>query len=203
MLRNFISAVARLVSWESLTRPGLARAAELGMVTGITGLVAVLATAATAATVTVAAGDLDVTALDQLVDTSISRVSGSLEIRGSVVARSEDGVSLSTIEIPVRSYGEGPAVSFAADEPERLTIAYYDKDVYYPDIPYTVEIVSGNGDDLLDPWETALIKIDFSEIGAQLQGNDRFTLELNAPFGGLITVDRRLPPILQPVMSLY
>ena len=178
---------------------------ERGSVTILTGLIAVLATAGTAATISVASDGADFSGLEQLVDTSIQRVSGTLEVRGSVVARSENGTTVSSVQIPVRLYGESASISFAADDPERLTIAYYDDTSYLPDVPYTVQFLSGNGDDHLDSWETALIRVDFDALGPDFAGpgsNERFVLEMNAPVGGLVQVERRLPPILQAVMSL-
>jgi hypothetical protein len=174
-------------------------------VTLLTGLIVVLATAGTAGTIAVASDGADFSGLQQLVDTSVQRVSGTLEVRGSIVARSADGGTVSSLDVPVRLYGETDSLSFATDEPERLTIAYYGDTSYYPDIPYKVQFISDNDDDRLDPWETALIHIDFDALGPGFEGlraNEQFTLEINAAVGGLVRVQRRLPPILQTVMSL-
>ncbi len=206
MLGSFVSAFRTVKCAQGLLRRVLADAGrEQGAVTIVAGLAAVMATAVTASTLTVATGDQVFGNLEDLVGTSIARVSGTIEIRGSIVARSEDGLTLTTVEIPVRFYGEGSPVSFADNDPERMTIAYFDDGAYVPNIPYTVEFVGGNGDALLDPWETALIKIDLASLDSEtdgLHGSERFTLEIQAPMGGIVRIDRRLPPILQPVMNL-
>jgi hypothetical protein len=193
----------------SLARPILALVArqtactwsERGIATITAGFLALFATATTAATLTVASGDMNFDALGDVVESSVSRVSGTLEVRGSIIARSEDGASVSTIHVPIRLYGEGPAVSFDPAGPQRLAIAYYDATGYNPDVPYTAQIVTGNGDALLDPWETALLTIDLTS--ANLRGGEAFTLELSAPVGGAVIIQRRLPAILQSVISLY
>jgi hypothetical protein len=175
--------------------------AERGVATFVAAIFALIATGTTAATLTLASGDVNFEAVGDVVEGSISRVSGTLEVRGSVIARSENSVTVSSVQVPVRLYGEGPGLSFDAADPERLVIAYHDDGFYNPDVPYTVQMLTGNGDGQLDPWETALITIDLSQ--AELSGAEGFTLELSAPVGGRVIVQRRLPAILQPVMSLY
>ena len=175
--------------------------AERGLATIAAAFIALFATATTAATLTVANGDVNFDALEDMVESSISRVSATMEVRGSVIARSEDAASVSTLQVPLRLYGDGGPVSFDPAVPEQVVIAYYDSDAYIPDVAYTVEILTGNGDGLLDAWETAVIAIELP--AGQLVGGERFTLELSAPVGGAVIVQRTLPPILQPVVSLY
>jgi hypothetical protein len=159
------------------------------------------ATATTAATLTVANGDVDLEALENMVESSISRVGATLEVRGSVIARSDDGSTVRTLQLPVRLYGDGGPVTFDALDSERLTISYYDPDTYIPDIPYSVELLTGNGDGVLDAWETAVITVELPP--GELAGGERFTLELAAPVGGAVIVQRTLPSILQAIVSLY
>jgi hypothetical protein len=177
---------------------------ERGVATISLALFAFLATAGTAATITIAEGDVNFAALEDLVNDSVNRVGATLEVRGSVIARSDDGVSVDRLQLTVRYYGEGLPVPLNPTDPDRLVIAYHDETTYHPDVPYTFEPLSGNGDTVLDPSEMALLTIDVSGIpGASLKANDRFTIELAAPVGGTLVVSRRVPIGLSSVTSLY
>jgi archaellin len=177
---------------------------ERGVATVSLALLAFLATASTAATVTIAQGDVNFAAFEDLVNDSVNRVGATLEVRGSVIARSDDGVSVDRLQLTVRYYGEGLPVPLDEVDPNRLVVAYHDDATYHPDAPYTFELLSGNGDTVLEPGEIALLTIDVSRIpGASLQANDRFTLELSAPVGGTVVVSRRVPVGIASVTSLY
>ena len=203
LFRSFLTRISRVIS-------GDARWGEAGQATIAVGLLAFLATASTAATITIASGDVNFDAVQNLVDDSVSRISGTLEVRGSIIARSEDGVTVSSIQIPLRLYGESRPVPFSPDDPEHLVIALHDGEVYIPDVPYSVSMLSGNDDDQLDPWETALVTVDVASLPADpltgetpaLRASDRIALELLSPVGGTLVVERRLPMMLQNVMSL-
>lgn len=188
----------------SILHPKLAldpRASERGFATVAVALAAFLATATTAATLTIADGSLNFEGLEDMVESSVRRAGATLEVRGSIVARAEDGASVTRLQVPLRLYGAGGPVSFHTAVPERLLIAYHDADSYVPDIAYSVEILTGNGDSVLDAWETAVLTVDLPH--GMLLAGERFTLELAAPVGGTVILQRTLPPILQPVMSLY
>jgi archaellin len=175
--------------------------AERGVATFAVAMLAMVATGTTAATLTIAGGDINFDNVEAVIGSSVARVSGTLEVRGSIIARSEDGVSASTVQVPLRLYGEATGITFDPADPERLVIAYYDGSDYNPDVPHAVQMLTGNGDAVLDPWETALITIELT--GFDLHGAERFTLELSSPVGGTLILERTLPPILQDVMPLY
>jgi len=175
--------------------------AERGVATFVAAMLALAATGTTAATLTIATGDINFDGVEAAIESSVSRVSGTLEVRGSIIARSGDGASVSTVQLPIRLYGEATPVTFDPAHPERLVIAYYDSGVYNPDVPYAVQMLTGNGDAVLHPWETALVTIDLT--GFDLHGAERFTLELSSSAGGTLILERTLPPILQDVMPLY
>ena len=165
---------------------------------------AFLATASTAATVTIAQGEVNFAALEDLVDDSVNRVGATLEVRGSVIARSDDGATVDRLQLTLRYYGEGKPVPLSSDDSERLVIAYYDDTAHHPDVSYAFEPLSGNGDSILEPGEMILLMIDIASIpNATLEANERFTLELSAPVGGTVIVSRRVPMGLSSVTSLY
>jgi hypothetical protein len=196
MLKNLVST---LISRLARTTHG-----ERGLATFSLALLAVLATASTATTVTIAQGDVNFTALEDVVGDSVNRVGATLEVRGSVIARSDDGATVDRIQVPLRYLGEGKPVPLDVADPDRPVIAYYDDATYHPNAPYTYELLSSDGDNLLEPGELALFTIDLSAIpGATLQANHRLTLEISAPIGGTVIVSRRVPIGLSAVTSLY
>jgi archaellin len=196
--------LSNLKSVRFLRRIASQSGCERGLATVSLALFAFLATASTAATVTVAQGDVNFAALEELVDDSVNRVGATLEVRGSIIARSDDGATVDRLQLTVRYYGEGKPVPLDAGDPDRLVVAYYDETAYDPDVAYTFESITGNGDDILEPGEMALITIDVESIpNAALEANDRFTMELSAPVGGTVIVTRRVPMGLSSVTSLY
>jgi archaellin len=46
------------------------------------------------------------------------------------------------------------------------------------------------------------VTIDVAAIGDNLEANDEFKVELKPPKGAVLTLARRLPPALDPVMFL-
>jgi hypothetical protein len=175
--------------------------AERGVASFVAAMIALAVTGTTAAAITVAAEDINFDGLEAMVDSGIARASGTLETRGSIIGRTDDGSSVSAVQLPLRLYGDGNAITLDPADPDRLVIAFYDSDTYNPDVAFTVEPLTGNGDDVLDPWETVLVTIDVS--GFDLTDGERFTLELSSAAGGTLILQRTLPPILQDVMSLY
>jgi hypothetical protein len=177
---------------------------ERGEATAIVALISIAGSVTLLASTTVTSADLSFDALASTVQSSVERVSGNVEVRGSVIARSEDGSSVDRIELPLGLFGEG-AVPLG-DEPDgdQLTISYRDYTNSIPSVPSAAAFIGGDGDELLERGELAALSLDLTGLpGVDLSANERFTLELNAPVGGAVEVSRNVPFILQPVMSLH
>ncbi len=149
--------------------------------------------------------------LDQFADivsAGVERVSGNLEVRGSIIATAPDN-EIDTIQFQLGLFGHGSVLlDSAALDQERLTITCRDAFGFAPLLPYEVTFLVGDGDNLLEPGELVLITLHASDIRtvapeAELSANSRFTLELLPSVGGIVELGRTLPPILQPVMSLH
>ncbi len=177
---------------------------ERGSVTAAVALVSVLGSAAVFATTTVESGDISFEALAGAVDRGVNRVSANLEVRSSVIARSSDSLTTERVEFTLGVFGQGAVPLGTENAGEQLMISYRDGANYLPAVPYTFSFLGGNGDDILDAGELASISVDLAQVsGVALRGGERFTLELTAPVGGTVEVSRKMPPILQPVMSLH
>ncbi len=185
--------------------------AEAGVATASLVMVTVAGTTTAVATVTVASDSFSFDDLDALVHQSVDRIGASLELRGSIIARSDaNGRTLESIQLTLGTFGQGLPVLLDPTAPadQRLEIDYSDATSYVADVPYTVKMIGGNGDASLDPGEIATITIDVSALPAQngttpLTGGQRWTLQLIAPIGGTVEISRTLPPILQPLMNLH
>jgi hypothetical protein len=185
--------------------------AEAGIATLSLVIITVAGTTTAVATATVASSDFSFDDLDALVHQSVDRVGASLEVRGSVIARADAaGAQVETLQLTLGVFGQGNPVSLDPTAPadQRLVLTYTNATTYAVDLPYSAQIIGGNGDDLLDPGEMALLTIDVSALpaqdgGAPLTGGERWTLQLLSPVGGVFEISRTLPPILQPVMDLH
>ena len=156
------------------------------------------------ASTTISSADVSFDALASTVQSSVNRVSSNVEVRGSVIARSDDASNVDRIELTLGLFGEGAVPLGDGAEGERLTVSYRDDATYIPSVPYTATFISGDGDAILERGELAALTLDLSALpDSGLGANERFTLELNAPVGGSVEISRTLPFVLQPVMSLH
>lgn len=174
---------------------------EDGQATAAIAMISIVGGAALVGTTTFTSADEAFDALESAVRSSVDRVSANLEIRGSVIARSDDSRSADRIELTVGVFGDG-TVPLTGDA-DRLRISYRDDEIFLPEVPFTAAVLDGDGDDLLERGELAALSIDLEAAGISLRANERFTLELSAPVGGTVEVSRTMPFVLQPVMSLH
>ena len=74
------------------------------------------------------------------------------------------------------------------------------------DVAYIATELRGDGDGLLEPGETAEVRIDVSTIadGTLVIGpSEDWTLQIVAPSGGIVRVSRTIPFALHAVNSLH
>jgi flagellin FlaB len=142
----------------------------------------------------------------------------------SVILESVDGSSPIDLTPPYTSDGSGtdPDSSVTTN---KLTIAYIDDNQILQDVPWTVNFMGDNGDNLLDDGEKAEIVVwlmdratgtdvtsndsvgymssgGLSSSGSLLTPNDQFTLELQPASGAVLTIRRSLPAALDTVVNL-
>jgi archaellin len=73
----------------------------------------------------------------------------------------------------------------------------------------TAFIGADNGNNLLETGEQCEITVDLTSLGdagslsSSLQANDTFNLQLKPSMGSTITIQRQLPPAIEPVMDLH
>ncbi len=191
--------------WKQLPAPGLG---ESGVATLQLILLSTLGGTTLLATAVLTETEDVLDQFADIVSAGVERVSGNLEVRGSIIATAPDN-EIDTIQFQLGLFGHGSVLlDSAALDQERLTITYRDASGFAPLLPYEVTFLVGDGDNLLEPGELVLITLHASDIRtvapeAELSANSRFTLELLPSVGGIVELGRTLPPILQPVMSLH
>jgi archaellin len=184
-------------------------ASESGQVgTGIA-FICLVGTACALDAVVVTSGEYGVGNFERVFRVSLGRVGATMEVRGSVVATaSGEPLAVDRIQFVVGTIGEGDAIPLdSALSADRLIIAYLDGTAFDVDVPYTAVEIVGNGNNLLEPGESALLTIKLADIDGgegppSVGPNSRWTLELQAPVGGTADITRVMPAQLERVMQL-
>ncbi len=190
-----------------------ARAAR-GDERGITGLetaiilIAFVVVAAVFAFVVLSTGLFSSERGKEAVYAGLAKTRGTMTLTGGVIATS-DLTKITKVTFSITLAAGGDKVNMnATDVTNRTVISYIDKDVMDPDLEYTVQSVTGNGDMLLEQGELMTVTIDFT---AQVAGpvynvgtNQTFILEIKPPTGSYLVIQRTTPPSLnQPIIDLY
>src|SRR3989304_286322 len=133
---------------------------------------------------------------------------GPLEPRGGVVISSSGCPSacvVSGIQFAVANSAGGDPVSLANSGDNRTILAYRDDGAIDNDVDYSVDVIVGDSDSLLEPGELFNVHIIETAIDGttDLDANSRFTLEVQAPLGAVLDVTRQLPASLSAVMQLH
>ena len=145
----------------------------------------------------------------EVMQAGLEETLSSIEIAGSVIARSSSG-QISNITIYVKSaVGKNPVDM----RDGVLVISYRDPYNFIPNI-YTendiessnvtgvrVRQLTGDGDTALEYTEIWEIVIGIPELSG-LRPNDQFSIEIKPAQGSILKVERRLPPVFDPVMDL-
>ncbi len=142
----------------------------------------------------------------------------------SLVVETVDGSDPIDLTAPYTSDGSGtdPDSSVTTN---KLTIVYIDDNQILQNIPWTVNFIGDNGDDMLDDGEKAEIQVwllnrttataitannsvnymasdGLTSSGTLLTPNDQFTIELQPTTGAVLTIRRTLPAALDSVVNL-
>jgi len=181
---------------------------------GITGLetaiilIAFVVVAAVFAFVVLSTGLFSSERGKEAVYAGLAKTRGTMTLTGGVIATS-DLTKITKVTFSITLAAGGDKVNMnATDVTNRTVISYIDKDVMDPDLEYTVQSVTGNGDMLLEQGELMTVTIDFT---AQINGpaynvgtNQTFILEIKPPTGSYLVIQRSTPASLnQSIIDLY
>jgi flagellin FlaB len=138
----------------------------------------------------------------------LNKARGTLELRGGVVASSSGcptTCEVSAIQFAVANSAGGDPVSLANSGDNRTILAYRDSTAIDNDVVYSIDVIVGDTDSLLEPGELFNVYVAQEDIdgATDLNPNQRFTLEVQAPLGAVLDITRQLPAELDVVMQLH
>ena len=138
----------------------------------------------------------------------LEKARGSMELRGGVVVTAV-GTTLAVDDIQfavANTAGGEPVPLNPSGTNNRTVIAYRDDNVVDNDVTYTVTVVVGDSDTLLEPGELHVVAVDVAtgvSPAPTLDPNERFTVEIQTPVGATLDITRQLPTELRSVMQLH
>ncbi len=138
----------------------------------------------------------------------LEKARGTMEVRGGVVVTAV-GTTLAVDDIQfavATTAGGEPVPLNPSGSNNRTVIAYRDENVVDNDVTYTVNVVVGDSDTLLEPGELHVVAIDVVTgvtPAPDLDPNERFTVESQTPVGATLDITRQLPAELRAVMQLH
>lgn len=143
--------------------------------------------------------------VEETVNAAMQQVTGAVELRGAVIART-DGQRVTSILVDVGNIpGGGPVNLDPAAGSGTITVTYIDDASVVNALPYSVTWIASDGDSLLEPGELAQLVIDTSPVDPPIGRDRRFTIEVRPPAGAYVALQRTIPPgnPLSPIVNLW
>jgi flagellin FlaB len=138
----------------------------------------------------------------------LQKARGTMEVRGGVIVTATPP-DVDNIQFAVSTTAGGDPIPLdATATSQRTVIAYRDSTMNDNDVPYTVTVIVGDTDLLLEPGELFIVTVARTDIdggsGAPtITANHRWTLELQTPVGAVIDLTRSMPGEISAVMQLH
>jgi flagellin FlaB len=138
----------------------------------------------------------------------------NLEVSGSVVAKSSNNTTADHILITVKNAVAGQPIDMTpcdgtANATNKTVISLGTSAEYLNNIKWTkTAIGAANSNNLLEVGEQFEIDLNLGDLGAAplvnaLAANGKFNVQIKPALGSTITIQRSLPPSLEPVMDLH
>jgi archaeal flagellin FlaB len=138
----------------------------------------------------------------------LNEAKSNLELSGSVLAKG-NSENVTSILFTVKNAIAGNPIDMTVNDgsgKNKTVISLTTKNDYLNNVEWSkAAIGDDNGNDLLETGEQFEITIDVSSLAlsAPLQANDTFSLQVKPSLGSTITIQRELPPAIEPVMDLH
>ena len=183
---------------------------------GITGLetaiilIAFVVVAAVFAFTVLSAGVFSSEKGKEAVHAGLSEVRGSMELRGSVIARGflTDGITLtqtiSDVIFTVANVAGGEPINLSTTS-RKMVIDYRDEDQVSENLSWT-KAAKGytDGDDLLEEGELFEITVPIKNVvSADVVTRTTFILEVKPEQGGVLIIERTTPTRIDKIMDLH
>lgn len=136
----------------------------------------------------------------------LEEVRGSMELRGSIVARAS-GTSVDAIVFTVSNVAGGDAIDLTStvSDTNKVVIDYRDSQQAVSGLEWSVAWpVQSDTDNLLEDGELAEITISglTAALDPDLGANTLFAFEVKPPKGGVLILERRTPDSIDAIMDL-
>ncbi len=138
----------------------------------------------------------------------LEKARGTAEVRGGVVLTAV-GTTLAVDKVQfalATTAGGEPVPLNPSGSNNRTVIAYRDNTIVDNDVTYTITVIVGDSDTLLEPGELHQVTINMTTgitPAPGLNPNERFTIEIQTPVGATLDITRQLPAELREVMQLH
>jgi len=181
---------------------------------GITGLetaiilIAFVIVASVFAYVVLSAGLFSSQKTKEAMNAGLQSTMSTLEIKGNVVARMEEG-EVTEIFFCLGIPAAGSPVDFGTPDSENATpllvVAYSDAENLVPSMNWTIDkLAVVNNDDILDPGELFQLNIAIpSEGGISLGAYDKFSMEIKPADGPVLIFERTIPGRINAYVNLH
>jgi flagellin FlaB len=179
---------------------------------GITGLetaiilIAFVIVASVFAYVVLSAGLFSSQKTKEAINGGLQSTMSTLEIKGNVVAKMDDGV-VSHIYFSVGVPAAGSPVDFSVttENMSLMVISYSDATSMIPSMNWTINKLSTvNNDDILDPTELFQLDVILPTTGnVTLGAYDRFSIEMKPSDGPTLVFERTVPARISEYVNLH
>jgi flagellin FlaB len=146
----------------------------------------------------------------------LNEAKSNMELSGSVIGLGDAGsTNLAKIKFTVKNAIAGNPIDLTAcdgtsNATNKCVISLTTAKDYLNNIKWTkAAIGDANSNDLLETGEQMEITVDLASLGSDLSlsdnltANDVFNLQVKPSIGSTITIQRTLPPAIEPVMDLH
>ena len=176
-------------------RPAAEERGITGLETAIV-LIAFVVVAAVFAFVVLSTGLFSSERGKETVYAGLAKTRGSMELTGGVIA-SSNTTELTAITFDLTLAAGGDQVNLnPSDTTNRTVISYQDVDNNVGDVTYTVTVITGNADNLLEAGELFEVNIDLTQTAltaVSVTTNETFTFEVKPPSGSYMVIQRTTP----------
>ncbi|MEM2910156.1 MAG: archaellin/type IV pilin N-terminal domain-containing protein [Nitrososphaerota archaeon] len=147
----------------------------------------------------------------EVIRAGLSEATSAIELSGGVIAMSNDSNGVRYVANVTMFIKTGPGKEPIDMSDKTLTVSYMDPYVHVARLTegtnLLVNEVRGDGDSLLEYGETWQITVEIDKIYGNLTdvkigANDKFVIEIKPAVGAMLTVERILPPSIDPLMNL-
>jgi flagellin FlaB len=139
----------------------------------------------------------------------LAEAKSNVELAGSVIAKSTDNTNVSTIVFTLKNAIAGNPIDLTENDgggDNKCVISFVTAGDYLNNVEWSkAAIGADDGDNLLEPGEQFEITLTIADLALSenLTANEQFNIQVKPSVGSTVTIQRLLPPQIDPVMDLH